>query len=65
MRTPSSSSVTTDVLVRGLKLVLEIQEGVLAMAERIDSLLQFGSSRREIPFVHERVSSVVEKAIAA
>src|ERR1700748_3957789 len=44
-------------------LLLEIQEAVLAMTERIDSLLQFGSSRREIPFVHERVSLVVEKAI--
>src|SRR6201987_6473906 len=47
------------------ELLLEIQEAVLAMTERIDSLLQFGSSRREIPFVHERVSLVVEKAIAA
>ena len=48
-----------------VELLLEIQEAVLAMTERIDSLLQFGSSRREIPFVHERVSLVVEKAIAA
>jgi signal transduction histidine kinase len=46
-------------------LLLEIQEAVLAMTERIDSLLQFGSSGRTNPLVHERVSSVVEKAIAA
>jgi signal transduction histidine kinase len=46
-------------------LVLEIQEAVLAMTERIDSLLQFGSSGRNNPFVHERVSVVVEKAVAA
>jgi signal transduction histidine kinase len=47
------------------ELLLEIQEAVLAMTERIDSLLQFGSSGRTNPLVHERVSSVVEKAIAA
>ena len=46
-------------------LLLEIQEAVLAMTERIDSLLQFGSSGRTNPLVHERVSLVVEKAIAA
>jgi signal transduction histidine kinase len=46
-------------------LVLEIQEAVLAMTERIDSLLQFGNSGRKNPFVHERVSVVVEKAVAA
>jgi signal transduction histidine kinase len=46
-------------------LVLEIQEAVLAMTERIDSLLQFGSSGRISPRVHERVSLVVEKAVAA
>jgi signal transduction histidine kinase len=46
-------------------LLLEIQEAVLAMTERIDSLLQFGSSGRNNPLVHERVSLVVEKAIAA
>jgi signal transduction histidine kinase len=46
-------------------LLLEIQEAVLAMTERIDSLLQFGSSGRKSPLVHERVSSVVEKAVAA
>lgn len=46
-------------------LVLEIQEAVLAMTERIDSLLQFGSSRRNNPLAHERVSLVVEKAVAA
>jgi signal transduction histidine kinase len=46
-------------------LLLEIQEAVLAMTERIDSLLQFGSSGRKNPLVHARVSSVVEKAIAA
>jgi signal transduction histidine kinase len=46
-------------------LLLEIQEAVLAMTERIDSLLQFGSSGRNNSLVHERVSFVVEKAIAA
>jgi signal transduction histidine kinase len=46
-------------------LLLEIQEAVLAMMERIDSLLQFGSSGRNNPLVHERVSLVVEKAVAA
>jgi signal transduction histidine kinase len=46
-------------------LLLEIQEAVLAMTERIDSLLQFGGSGRANPLVHERVSLVVEKAVAA
>jgi C4-dicarboxylate-specific signal transduction histidine kinase len=46
-------------------LLLEIQEAVLAMTERIDSLLQFGSSGRKTPLVHESVSLVVEKAVAA
>jgi signal transduction histidine kinase len=46
-------------------LLLEIQEQVLEMTERIDSLLQFGSSGRKNPFVHARVSLVVEKAVAA
>jgi signal transduction histidine kinase len=46
-------------------LVLDIQEAVLAMTERIDSLLQFGRSGRKNPLVHERLSLVVEKAIAA
>jgi signal transduction histidine kinase len=47
------------------ELLLEIQEAVLAMTERIDSLLQFGSSRQKSPLVHARVSFVVEKAVAA
>jgi signal transduction histidine kinase len=46
-------------------LLLEIQEAVLAMTERIDSLLQFGSSGRKSPLVHARVSLAVEKAVAA
>jgi signal transduction histidine kinase len=46
-------------------LVVEIQEAVLGMTERIDSLLQFGRSGRKNPLVHERVSLVVEKAVAA
>ena len=46
-------------------LLLEIQEQVLEMTERIDSLLQFGRSGRKNPFVHASVSSVVEKAAAA
>jgi signal transduction histidine kinase len=47
------------------ELLLEIQEAVLSMTERIDSLLQFGSSGRNNPLVHERVSLVVEKAVSA
>jgi signal transduction histidine kinase len=46
-------------------LLLEIEEAVLAMTERIDSLLQFGSGGRKNPLVRERVSLVVEKAVAA
>jgi signal transduction histidine kinase len=46
-------------------LLLEIQEAVLAMTERIDSLLQFGSSGRNNPLVYECVSFVVKKAVAA
>ena len=46
-------------------LLLEIQEAVLAMTERLDSLLQFGSNGRKNPLVRERVSLVVEKAVAA
>ena len=46
-------------------LLLEIQEGVLAMTERIESLLQFGRSERKSPLVRARVSLVVEKAGAA
>ena len=46
-------------------LVREIQEGVLEMTERLDSLLQFACSGRRKPLVHERVSTIVERAIAA
>jgi signal transduction histidine kinase len=46
-------------------LLLEIQEAVLAMTERIDSLLQFGTSGRKSPLVHERISVIVERAVAA
>ena len=46
-------------------MVLDIREAVLAMTERIDSLLQFSSSGRKTPLVHERVAWVVEKAVAA
>ena len=46
-------------------LVREIQEVVLEMTESLDSLLQFACSGRRKPLVHERVSTVVEKAIAA
>ena len=53
-----SADVRTD-------LVHEIQEGVLEMTERLDSLLQFACSGRRKPLVHERVSTIVEKAIAA
>jgi signal transduction histidine kinase len=47
------------------ELVLEIQEAVLAMTERIDSLLQFGNSGRNNPRVLERGSFIIEKAVAA
>ena len=57
-RDDRSASARTELLV-------EIQEAVLAITERIDSLLQFGSSGRTNPLVHERVSLVVEKAVAA
>ena len=46
-------------------LLLEIQEAVLAMTERIDSLLQFGSNGLKRPLVHASVSMVVERAVAA
>jgi signal transduction histidine kinase len=46
-------------------LLLEIQEAVHAMTERLDSLLQFGRSGRKNPLVRERVSLVIEKAVAA
>jgi signal transduction histidine kinase len=46
-------------------LLLGIQEAVLAMTERIDSLLQFGSSGRKSSLVRARISLVVEKAVAA
>ena len=46
-------------------LLLEIQEAVLVMTERLDLLLQFGSGGQNNPLVHERVSLVVEKAAAA
>jgi signal transduction histidine kinase len=46
-------------------LLREIQEAVLAMTERIESLLQFGSSGRKSPLVRARVSLLVEKAVAA
>ena len=46
-------------------LLLEIQEAVLAMTERIDSLLEFGSGGQNNPLVPECVSSVLEKAIDA
>jgi signal transduction histidine kinase len=46
-------------------LLLEIQETVLAMTERLDSLLQFGSNGQKNPLARERVSRVVEKAVAA
>jgi signal transduction histidine kinase len=46
-------------------LLLEIKEAVLAMTDRIDSLLQFASSGRNNPLVHEFVSFVVKKAVTA
>jgi signal transduction histidine kinase len=46
-------------------MLLETQAAVLAMTERIESLLQFGRSGRKSPPVHARVSLSVEKAVAA
>jgi signal transduction histidine kinase len=46
-------------------LLLEIQEAVLRMTERIDSLLQFGSGGQNNPPIPECVSLILEKAIAA
>jgi signal transduction histidine kinase len=46
-------------------LLLEIQEAVVGMTERIDSLLQFSSSGRNNPLIPECVSLVLERAIAA
>ena len=46
-------------------LLLEIKDAVLAMTERIESLLQFASGGQNNPLVHEGVSLVVEKAVAA
>ena len=47
------------------EIVGEIQEVVREMTERLDSLLQFACSGRRKPLVHERVSTIVRKAIAA
>ncbi len=47
------------------ELLLEIQEAVLAMTERIDSLLEYGNSGRTKSLVRESVSLVVKKAVAA
>ncbi len=47
------------------ELLLEIQAAVYAMMDLIDSLLQFGNSGRKNSYVHECVSQVVEKAVAA
>jgi signal transduction histidine kinase len=46
-------------------LVLEIQEAVLEMTERLDSMLQFATGGRKNQIVRGRVSLVVEKAVAA
>jgi signal transduction histidine kinase len=46
-------------------LLLEIQEVVLAMNERIESLLQFVSGGRNNTLIPECVSLVLERAIAA
>jgi hypothetical protein len=45
------------------ELLLELQEAVLAMTERIDSLLQFGSSGRKGSLVHGRVSLLSRKLL--
>ncbi len=45
-------------------LLLEIQEAVLAMTERLDSLLQFGRGGRNNPLVRQSVFAIVEKVVA-
>jgi hypothetical protein len=35
------------------------------MTERIDSLLQFGSSGRKVPLIPQSISLILEKAVAA
>jgi signal transduction histidine kinase len=47
------------------ELLVDIQEAVFAMIERLDSLLQFGGSGCNHSFTPGRVSLVVEKAVAA
>ena len=46
-------------------LILEIQQAVLRITERIDTLLQFGSGGSKHPIIPECVSSVLERSIAA
>jgi signal transduction histidine kinase len=46
-------------------LVLEIQEAVLEMTERLDSVLQFATGGRTNQIDRGRISLVVEKAVAA
>ena len=53
-----SASARTDML-------LEIKDTVLAMTDRIDSLLQFASGGRNNPLAHECVSFLVKKAVTA
>lgn len=48
-----------------VEIVREIQEVVLEMTERLDSLLQLAFSGRRKPLVRERVSTIVKKAIDA
>jgi signal transduction histidine kinase len=46
-------------------LLFGIKEAVLTMTDRVESLLQFASSGRNNPRVHECVSFVVKKAVTA
>ena len=46
-------------------LLLEIQEAVVAMTERIDSLLQFGRTERDNRLIPASVSRVLAKAVSA
>jgi signal transduction histidine kinase len=46
-------------------LLLEIQQAVLRITERIDALLQFGSGGSKRPIIPECVSSVLERSIEA
>ncbi len=46
------------------ELIHEVQQAVISMTELIDSLLQFANDGRRSPLVRERISRVIDNAIA-